>query len=40
MTPFILEEYILLISKPIGVIFVALNVLHVKLQNHFEAQRQ
>jgi hypothetical protein len=40
MTPFILEEYILLISKLNEVIFVALNVLHVKLQNNFEVQRQ
>jgi hypothetical protein len=37
MTPFILKEHILLISKPIWTIFVALNALSVKLQNIFEA---
>jgi hypothetical protein len=40
MTPFILKEYILLISKPIRMIFVALNALHVELQNHLEIQTQ
>ncbi len=40
MTLFILKEYILLISKPIGVIFVILNMLSVELENHFEAQKQ
>jgi hypothetical protein len=40
MTVFILKEYILLISKPIRVIFVALNALHVELQNHFETQSE
>ncbi len=40
MTPFTLEEHIMLISKPIQAIFVALNVLSVELQNIFETQKQ
>jgi hypothetical protein len=40
MIPFILEEHILLISKPIWAIFVALNVLSVELKNILEAKKQ
>jgi hypothetical protein len=40
MTPFTLKKHILLILKTILVIFVALNVLSVELQNIFEAQRE
>jgi hypothetical protein len=39
MTPFILKEYILFISRP-SWIFVALDALSVELQNIFEAQGQ
>jgi hypothetical protein len=35
MTPFTSYEHILLISKPIWMIFVALDALGVKLQNLF-----
>ncbi len=40
MTPFTLDEHILLISKPIWMFFVDLDVLGVELHNHFEAQKQ
>jgi hypothetical protein len=40
MTPFTLEEHILLISKLVGANFVALNVLSVEQKNIFEAQKQ
>jgi hypothetical protein len=40
MIPFILEEHILLISKRIWAIFVALNVLNVELKNILEAKKQ
>jgi len=38
MTPITSEEHILLISKPIWIIFVDLDALGVELQNLFEAQ--
>jgi hypothetical protein len=40
MTPFILEEHILFISKPIRAIFVALDALSVELKNILKAQGQ
>jgi hypothetical protein len=40
LTPFNLEEYILLISKPIQAIFAALNTLSVELQNPFEDHKK
>jgi len=39
MTPFISKDHILLISKPIEAIFVALNSLSVEVQNLLEAQK-
>jgi hypothetical protein len=39
MIPFILEQHILFISKSIGAIFVALNVLNVKLQIFFKVSK-
>jgi hypothetical protein len=38
MTPFTSKEHILLISKPIEAIFVALNLLSVEVQNLLETQ--
>jgi hypothetical protein len=38
MTPFTSEEHILFNSKPIWVIFVALDAISVELQNIWEAQ--
>jgi hypothetical protein len=40
MTPFTLKEHSLVISKPISTIWVASDVLGVKLQNIFQAQKQ
>jgi hypothetical protein len=39
MTPFASKEHILFISKPIEMIFLALNLLSVKIQNLLEAQK-
>jgi hypothetical protein len=38
MTPFVSKEHILLISKPIEAIFVALNLLNLEVQNILRAQ--
>jgi hypothetical protein len=40
MTPLTSKECILLISKPIEAIFVALNALSIEVKNNFEVQRQ
>jgi hypothetical protein len=37
-TPFVSKEHILLISKPIEAIFVALNLLNLEVQNILRAQ--